>query len=65
MMEHIIQVSSRNDDVLLDCFAGTGSTLLAAKNLGRRCIGIEVEERYCEIAANRLCQEVFDFGGVT
>jgi DNA modification methylase len=58
-----IRLSTWPGEVVLDPFAGSGTTLLAARQLGRRAIGIERSERYCELAVNRLAQTTFDFRG--
>jgi site-specific DNA-methyltransferase (adenine-specific) len=62
ILEYMITASSRSGDLVLDPFAGSGSTLVAARNLGRKAVGVEIDERYCEIIARRLDQMALDFG---
>ena len=57
MMEKLIKISSKLDDIIFDPYAGSGTTCIAARNLKRNFIGIEIKPEYAKLAEERLRQE--------
>jgi len=61
LMAYLVMKSTNPNEIVLDPFMGAGSSAKAARDLGRKYIGIEISEAYCEIAAKRCSQQVFNF----
>ena len=56
LVAHALRVSSRSGDLILDPFLGSGTTLIAGEQSGRRCYGVEIDPRHCDVIVNRWQQ---------
>lgn len=61
-IEKIVKISSNENDTVLDPFIGSGTTAVACKNLNRKCIGVEINKKYCDMSIKRLEYGVLNFG---
>lgn len=64
LLTHMIETTTRPGDTIIDCFAGSGAVLDVARQLGRKAVGIEMDEHWCKQIAKRLSQQTFDFGDI-
>ncbi len=60
LLTHMIETTTRPGDTIIDCFAGSGAVLDVARQLGRKAVGIEMDEHWCKQATKRLSQQTFD-----
>jgi len=65
LARRMVSIFSKAGQTIVDPYLGIGTFAVASKVLNRKCIGIEIEEKYCEIAAKRCSQQVFDFREVS
>lgn len=64
LLTHMIEATTRPGDTILDCFAGSGAVLDVARKLGRKAVGIEMDPKWCDHAANRLSQQAFNLASL-
>jgi DNA modification methylase len=62
LLEAMLRNSSRRGDLVLDPFAGSGSTMIACERLGRRCVAVEIDPAYCDVVRRRFKEHCDDRG---
>jgi len=64
LLTHMIETTTRPGDTIIDCFSGSGAVLDVARQLGRKAVGIEMDEHWCKQISKRLSQQTFDLGDI-